>query len=167
MKESIRKILKEDREEMFFNMILNYIHENPNVSINYLVGQFGLTEVHIERFINEGLSKLRRSIGVVYNTDDYDGSFGTYSFKFSVYYHSEYSPHYNEISIDIEFHNEGEMTMLDNGNEYTMEEAINNEDYGWEVRFEVTDVIVEILQQEIPELSLLDIHVDNYVFYEG
>jgi hypothetical protein len=116
---------------------------------------------------DRAFSKLHDLKGETIDTDDnYGGNYGTYSFKFNVYSVLDWRGKHSEIGIDIEFDSEGELYVDDKW--YTIKEGVFHEDFGWEVDYEVNDIVKSILITMIPELIFIEeLSINEKYFYEG
>ena len=168
MKDLIRKILKEDKLERFMNYVADGINDLKLRSVSDAMDTFGLYDDMIPEFKRRAFDKLQRLEDTPFDTNDYyDGEFGTYSFKFEIGNVRDFLDMYDgEIQFDVQFLNEGHLEV--DGVDYTLEEGSNHEDFGWEVDFEIGDVVKGVLRTEVPELIFVtDISIRNWYFYEG
>jgi hypothetical protein len=167
VKDLIRKILKEDKTDRFIHYVVNNMHKFKHYGAkNEIINRFGLTEDMILKIKNDGFSKISRLIGVPLDTSDYpDLYFGSYSFRFKLLTWS-YFDQYDELVVDVEFLNEGNVEV--DGEDYTLKDAVNDEDWGWEVGYEIEGAIIDILRNIIPELIIIEeFSVAERILYEG
>lgn len=169
MKQIIRKILKEDATDRYIEYIISDMKKNKIFNSDKAIERYGIDGRMMSILEDRAFSKLHDLKGETIDTDDnYGGNYGTYSFKFNVYSVLDWRRSGNEsnIGIDIEFDNEGYLEV--DGEDYTIKEGIFHDDWGWEVEYEVNDVIKSVLIEIIPELLFIEhLDVNEKYFYEG
>ena len=161
MKQIIHKILKENRQEKYYNIVINYIEKNNIRDSNELIDRFGLGENDIEYFEGEALRHLDELEGMSFNTNDYPSlSFGSYEFKFGINRVVNYETFYEgkrEIEIDTKIISG--ILDIDDETVDVMAAAIDN-DYGWEVQGEMQDCVSDIIRYLIPETVAGNLQID-------
>jgi hypothetical protein len=169
VKQIIRKILKEDATDRYISYVLSDIKKRRIFQSDKAIKLYGIDDRLLNILEDTAVAKLHDLKGETINTDDvYGGKWGTYSFKFNVYSVLDWRRSGNEsnIGIDIEFDNEGYLEV--DGEDYTIKEGIFHDDWGWEVEYEVNDVIKSVLIEIIPELLFIEhLDVNEKYFYEG
>lgn len=173
MKDLIRKILKEDNVEKYINTITDTLRKFPTFKRKEeVIQQFAIPK-EIEREIRKrSFDELEDLKFKPLDTDDYyDGGFGTYSFKFKIVaaYKTDANPPYgdfSEILIAVEFLDEGYVDV--DGEDYTLADGVNDEDWGWEIMVEIDEIIRNVVRKEIPGIIFVDyFSVKKYFYREG
>lgn len=89
-----------------------------------------------------------------YDTNDYPNISGGYDFKFII---SGKQIEGTQVLFDIDILPGGEVTLITDGETLNLDDALNDEDMGFEIQSEVDDVIYSILNKEIS-------HYTGYAF---
>ena len=174
MKQIIRKILKEDREEKFIKLLIDKIKssgaEKDSDLVNKLKQDMALPDSVMEVVNNKIIDVLHNSIGRVIDIHDYDVNIGTYEFTFTLHnitvttereYDFETS---TQIICEIEL--DGTVDVYDTTEDGMITIDVNEarlDDELWEVNYEMAEIIKEVWHKMVPDdlylLSDLEIEI--------
>lgn len=90
-------------------------------------------------------------------------SCGGYDFTFTIDNYKK-DGHQFEITITVDDINGGVDLIMTGGGEHNLKDAINNDDYGWEVANEVEDCIYDYLIENIEELTGFSFVVEKIIY---
>jgi len=192
MRNSVKQILQEETQSTYVQKVVGHLLSNIKGGAHVprfidIITTYGLTENDVEylnKLEEEALDRLK---GISFNVTDYRGkvSIGGYDFKFVVrgLYGEEYRGpdwladnsgpnHFPQINWTVE------ATVLLRGatveliigrpedDPVTLGDAIDNENYGWEIESEIGDVIHDIIYEVEPILPALGAYVSVEQSYE-
>ena len=192
MRNCIKHILKEETKPTYVQKVVGHLLTNIKGGAKVphfrdIVSEYGLTDDDIEylnKLEEEALDRLK---GISFNVTDYIGkvSIGGYDFKFVVrgLYGEEYMgvDTYGIADEDDTFPEVNwtvEATVLLRGGTVeliigrpedgpiTLESAIDNPDYGWEIESEIGDIIRDVINAQEPILPALGANVSVDQSYE-
>ena len=195
-RKKIKKLLKEIREEKnqydYAQKIVKHLLSNVKGGAQIprfidIVTTYGLTENDVEYLNKLEEEALDRIKGVLFNVTDYRGkvSIGGYDFKFVVrgLYSEEYRgadwladdsgpnnfPQFNwtvEATVLLRGGTVELMIAAPEDEPLTLQAAIDDENYGWEIESEIGDLIHDIIYAEEPILPALGAYVSVDQSYE-
>ena len=120
------------------------------------VEKWAMPDEIIERFYDITLEKLKGLEGMTFDTEDYDVNVGSYEFRFSVRRVEEHEDYgltlmyiLHDGTVDIEDTENGGFKVFD------VIEALNHEDFGWEVQHEINDIVRSIVYVMVPEIRVI------------
>ena len=192
MRNCIKHILKEETNPTYVQKVVGHLLTNIKGGAKVprfrdIVSEYGLTDDDIEYLNNLEEEALDRLKGISFNVTDYIGkvSIGGYDFKFVVrgLYGEEYMgvDTYGIADEDDTFPEVNwtvEATVLLRGGTVeliigrpedgpmTLESAIDNPDYGWEIESEIGDIIHDVIKAQEPILPALGANVSVDQSYE-
>ena len=192
MRNCIKHILKEETNPTYVQKVVGHLLTNIKGGAKVprfrdIVSEYGLTDDDIEYLNNLEEEALERLKGISFNVTDYIGkvSIGGYDFKFVVrgLYGEEYMgvDTYGIADEDDTFPEVNwtvEATVLLRGGTVeliigrpedgpmTLESAIDNPDYGWEIESEIGDIIHDVIKAQEPILPALGANVSVDQSYE-
>jgi hypothetical protein len=82
-----------------------------------------------------------------FDTNDYDFS-GGYDFRFKPQLNTSYEED-NSFFVDCPIESDGKVTLITDGETYTLSKVEENEDLWWEVEREIRELIEDILHEEV------------------
>ena len=173
MRNCIKHILKEETNPTYVQKVVGHLLTNIKGGAHVprfrdIVSEYGLTDDDIEYLNNLEEEALDRLKGISFNVTDYIGkvSIGGYDFKFVVrgLYGEEYMgvdtygiadeddtfPQVNWTLEAVVLLRGSTVELMATGEEITLETAIDNPDYGWEIESEIGDLIHDIVSAEEP-----------------
>jgi hypothetical protein len=176
MKHLIRKILREDRIEGYMNKVLSDVQKNLEKGKAIDAKKiYALPPEIVEKFEERAIRKLYRLEGDTIDIDAFQKSvsLGGYYFKFDIgkiIFHGNFtvspeqpylslpSGEYQEISVNIN-NVDGSVDLLDGGTE-ELPQILGDEEIGWEVKSEMTDIIDGIVHLLVPEIVASNIIIN-------
>jgi hypothetical protein len=160
VKQIIRKILKEDKQEKYYQLIIDYVEKNDIWDVDHLVEMFGLGKNDIDYFEGEALRHLNELEGMSFDTNNYPLRFGSYEIEFIVKRIVDMDSFYKG-QREIEVVAEIKHGLVDiEGETIDVLTATTHDDYGWEVESEIGDCIRMVIRYLIPEVVPGKIHID-------
>jgi len=163
MKQIIRKILKEDNRHRYYDILLGKANENL-WSYNFNpIKTYAMSDEDINHFERVSISKFKELEGLDYNVNDYPISAGSYDFDFkidTIKSDSEFKDINGYMDIYIYYVlGKGYMDDMD-GETFTLNDALDNSQYGWEVSNEVSDIVASIVRYLVPETKLTTMSIN-------
>lgn len=161
MKNTIRKILNENKFEKYFQMILDDVRDGKIIHQSEAIKKYGINDDLILVFQNNTIKKIKSLLLKPINIDDYpEVGLGTYSFRFKILKYDMTDEEH--IIFDVEFLDDGDVTIISGEEDVNMTliDALQDSDFGWEVEMEVRDIITSIIERIlIPEIVIANFRV--------
>lgn len=192
MRNSIKSILKEEIQYTYIKKVIQHLLKNVKGGARVprfvdIINTYGLTEKDVEYLNQLEKDALDRLKGVLFNVTDYQDrvSIGGYDFKFVVrgLHGEEYRgadwlainagpTNFPQVNWTVEptvLLRGGTVELIiarpEDGPE-PLGDAIDNENYGWEIESEIGDIIRDIIYAEEPILPALGAYVSVDQSYE-
>ncbi len=153
MKQIIRKILKEDKKEKYYQRVIDYIEKNNIWTPATIFEIFGLGEEDVEYFQGKALDRLNDLEGMSFDSNDYKSlSFGSYEFEFEIKKMVDFESFYYGVrEIEIEVVVTSGIVDIE-GETIDVMTAAKDKFHGWEVQLEMQDCVADIIRYLIPEI---------------
>ena len=192
MRNSIKQILQEETQQTYVQKVVGHLLTNIKGGAHVprfidIITTYGLTENDVEYLNKLEEEALDRIKGILFNVTDYLGkvSIGGYDFKFVVrgLYGEEYMgvdtygiadeddtfPQVNWTLEAVVLLRGGTVELMIANPEddpLTLEAAIDDENYGWEIESEIGDLIHDIIYEVEPILPALGAYITVDQSYE-
>lgn len=96
-----------------------------------------------------------------FDTNDYDFC-GGYDFRFTVQGNNDYEED-NKTFVDCQIEKDGGVTLMTDGETYyPLEDAVDSDEYGWEIESEIGSLIETILYREVTKKTGIFVEVKTY-----
>jgi hypothetical protein len=175
---SENQLEKLKQQEIYKKLFFKYWDKNgPMIKDEMLklfgVAQRGLDEkIHmsdIQRWLTEylGIDKAKEIASEFLRTKEHTiNNCGGYKFNFTINKFM-YDDNQYEISLTVDDVNGSVTLMMVDNSEHNLKDAINNDDYGWEIENEIEDCIYDYLSSNIEETTGLSFVIDQLRYKSG